>query len=89
MLRVHNCCSKSEPTQLIAESMDTKNEVHELNKNLYEQVEPYATGFLKVSDVHTIYFEQSGNPSGHVSNHTLFILFYYNYYYSFLISCLK
>ena len=33
----------------------------------YAQVEPYDTGFLKVSDVHTIYYEQSGNPQGHVS----------------------
>ena len=29
--------------------------------------EPYETGRLKVSDVHTIYYEQSGNPGGHVS----------------------
>ena len=36
-------------------------------KGLYAQVEPYDTGFLKVSDVHTIYYEQSGNPQGHVS----------------------
>ncbi|KAJ0522180.1 putative prolyl aminopeptidase [Helianthus annuus] len=64
VLRAQNSCSKSESIQLVAESMDIKNE---LNKNLYEQIEPYATGFLKVSDVHTIYWEQSGNPSGHVS----------------------
>jgi len=56
--------------------MDLKKEVQELNKNLYEHIEPYATGFLKVSDLHTIYWEQSGNPSGHVSFHI----------YSFLIS---
>jgi proline iminopeptidase len=38
-----------------------------VRKDLYPHVEPYATGRLKVSDVHTIYFEQSGNPGGHVS----------------------
>ncbi|KQK05419.1 hypothetical protein BRADI_2g19980v3 [Brachypodium distachyon] len=34
-------------------------------KDLYPHVEPYDTGRLKVSDVHTIYYEQSGNPGGH------------------------
>lgn len=53
---------KSESIQLITESM-------ELKKNLYEDIEPYATGFLKVSDIHSIYWEQSGNPSGHVSHY--------------------
>jgi len=38
-----------------------------LSRGLYAQVEPYDSGFLKVSDVHTIYYEQSGNPQGHVS----------------------
>ncbi|ERN18524.1 proline iminopeptidase isoform X2 [Amborella trichopoda] len=36
-----------------------------LNKNLYPPIEPYSVGFLKVSDIHTIYWEQSGNPDGH------------------------
>ena len=31
---------------------------------LYPQIEPYNTGFLKVCDLHTIYYEQSGNSSG-------------------------
>ena len=43
-----------------------------LNRNLYPQIEPYSTGFLKVSDIHTIYWEQSGNPDGHVSCHILY-----------------
>jgi hypothetical protein len=38
-----------------------------LRKDLYPQTEPYDFGFLKVSGVHTIYYEQSGNPQGHVS----------------------
>ncbi|CAN6354684.1 unnamed protein product [Urochloa humidicola] len=37
----------------------------EVKKDLYPLVEPYDTGFLKVSDVHTLYYEQSGNPHGH------------------------
>ena len=31
---------------------------------LYADIEPYHTGRLRVSDVHELYFEQSGNPSG-------------------------
>jgi proline iminopeptidase len=30
----------------------------------YPPIEPYNTGRLKVSDVHEIYFEESGNPKG-------------------------
>ncbi|CAN6337098.1 unnamed protein product [Urochloa humidicola] len=37
----------------------------EVKKDLYPLVEPYDTGFLKVSDIHTLYYEQSGNPQGH------------------------
>ncbi|WP_416666013.1 prolyl aminopeptidase [Egbenema bharatensis] len=33
-------------------------------KELYPAIEPYATGMLQVSDLHTIYFEQVGNPEG-------------------------
>lgn len=55
--------------QLSASSMESKNEFPELNRNLYPDIEPYSTGFLKVSDLHTIYWEQSGNPNGHVRNH--------------------
>ncbi|APC92399.1 MULTISPECIES: prolyl aminopeptidase [Francisella] len=31
---------------------------------LYPAVEPYNREFLKVSDIHTIYFEECGNPNG-------------------------
>ena len=31
---------------------------------LYPPIEPYNTGTLKVSDLHEIYFEESGNPKG-------------------------
>lgn len=43
----------------------------EPNRNImYPYIEPYSTGFLKVSDLHTIYWEQSGNPIGHVSTNS-------------------
>lgn len=32
--------------------------------SLWPQIQPYQTGFLKVSDIHQIYFELSGNPKG-------------------------
>lgn len=31
---------------------------------LYPELEPNRTGFLKVSDLHTLYWEESGNPEG-------------------------
>jgi proline iminopeptidase len=31
---------------------------------LYPEIEPYATGMLPVSPLHTIYYEQCGNPHG-------------------------
>src|SRR2546423_9956611 len=33
-------------------------------KTLYNPIEPFDTGRLKVSDVHEIYYEQCGNPQG-------------------------
>lgn len=33
-------------------------------KQLYSSVEPYETGKLQVSELHTLYFEQVGNPQG-------------------------
>lgn len=33
-------------------------------RQLYPAIEPYNTGSLKVSDLHTLYYEQSGNPEG-------------------------
>lgn len=31
---------------------------------LYPEIEPFNQEFLKVSDIHTIYFEECGNPNG-------------------------
>src|SRR5215210_564009 len=33
-------------------------------KTLYDPIEPFATGRLKVSPVHELYYEQCGNPNG-------------------------
>jgi len=33
-------------------------------RSFYPEIEPYETGTLEVSDLHTIYYEQSGNPEG-------------------------
>jgi proline iminopeptidase len=33
-------------------------------RDFYPDIEPHATGMLRVSDVHTIYWEVSGNPQG-------------------------
>ena len=70
---MHRVGYKTE-TQL-SDIMESGKEIQELNRNLYPAIEPYSTGFLKVSDVHTIYWEQSGNPNGHVSIHCLYPLF--------------
>ncbi len=31
---------------------------------LYPQLSPFASGYLKADDIHTLYYEQSGNPKG-------------------------
>jgi len=36
----------------------------EARRELYPEIEPYASGMLRVSDRHTLYYEQCGNPSG-------------------------
>ncbi|HWP08572.1 MAG TPA: prolyl aminopeptidase [Polyangiaceae bacterium] len=36
----------------------------ESRRGLYEEVQPYRTGYLTVSPEHSIYFEESGNPQG-------------------------
>lgn len=35
-----------------------------MKKGLYSEIEPFNTGFLKVSEIHTLYYEEVGNPSG-------------------------
>lgn len=50
---------------VIPETMESKVVSREVKRSLYPDIEPYDTGFLKVSDIHTVYYEQSGNPGGH------------------------
>ncbi|MEM6990506.1 MAG: prolyl aminopeptidase [Myxococcota bacterium] len=33
-------------------------------RSFYPEIEPFDTGMLAVSDVHSLYYEQSGNPNG-------------------------
>jgi proline iminopeptidase len=33
-------------------------------RSLYPPIEPYRTGTLKVTDLHTMYYEEAGNPQG-------------------------
>ena len=33
-------------------------------RELYPAIEPYHSGFVQVSDIHTIYYEEAGNPQG-------------------------
>lgn len=88
LLRAQNLDCESEE-QLIVDQMDLKKEFPELNKNLYPSIEPYSTGFLKVSDLHTIYWEQSGHPNGHVSFFPYFSLsdFWVCWHWSRINSC--
>ncbi len=34
------------------------------HRDLYPAISPYQTGYLQVSDLHVLYYEQSGNPDG-------------------------
>ncbi len=36
----------------------------ETNHSIFPEIEPYQTGRLKVSDLHTLYYEEVGNPQG-------------------------
>lgn len=65
ILQAQGLACKSEVQ--LSTTMDRVKEVPELNRKLYPPIEPYSSGFLKVSDLHSIYWEQSGNPNGHVS----------------------
>ncbi len=33
-------------------------------RNLYNEIEPYDSGHIKVSNIHELYYEQCGNPNG-------------------------
>jgi proline iminopeptidase len=38
--------------------------MEDARRTLYPEIEPYRTGRLRVSEVHDLYFEESGNPKG-------------------------
>ncbi|EGC32465.1 hypothetical protein DICPUDRAFT_38349 [Dictyostelium purpureum] len=50
-------------SQILDEQSDKKS-VLKYPRTLYPPIEPYKTQFLKVSDIHTVYLEESGNPEG-------------------------
>ncbi|ANM63063.1 proline iminopeptidase [Arabidopsis thaliana] len=59
-----SCGGKSEV--LKSDTMEPHEAETFVNKRtLYAPIEPYSSGNLKVSDVHTLYWEQSGKPDGH------------------------
>ncbi|XP_074275838.1 proline iminopeptidase isoform X1 [Silene latifolia] len=65
-LSVRNCVNSIEKQlTMVLEGKDHEHESCEVNRNLYPHIEPYSSGTLKVSDIHTLYWEQSGNPDGH------------------------
>ncbi|HKH48408.1 MAG TPA: prolyl aminopeptidase [Thermoanaerobaculia bacterium] len=37
---------------------------HEPSSPLFPEIEPYDSGYLRVSEIHELYYEQSGNPEG-------------------------
>ena len=38
--------------------------IRQMSHELYPEIEPYRTGMLPVSDVHSLYYEESGNADG-------------------------
>ena len=50
--------SDTRPSLEAARAADTPR------RGYYPPIEPYRTGRLRVSDVHELYFEESGNPDG-------------------------
>ncbi|MQL73118.1 hypothetical protein Taro_005472 [Colocasia esculenta] len=61
-----DCARVFSMAQQVSSSADLSKELPNLNRKLYSPIEPHSSGFLKVSDLHTLYWEQSGNPNGHV-----------------------
>ncbi|CAF1316797.1 unnamed protein product [Adineta steineri] len=44
--------------------INTSTEETKQLRDLYPEIQPYKTGMLKVSEIHTLYYEEVGNPSG-------------------------
>jgi hypothetical protein len=64
-------CSAAESTKTANAS--TPKYYSSAEEFLYPPIEPYRTGMLKVSNLHTLYYEECGNPNGKVECHTQFI----------------
>uniref|UniRef100_A0A0D9WIL6 AB hydrolase-1 domain-containing protein n=1 Tax=Leersia perrieri TaxID=77586 RepID=A0A0D9WIL6_9ORYZ len=60
--RVLGCLAAASSTPA---PMDHLGQQMPMRRDLFPHIEPYDSGFLKVSGVHTIYYEQSGNTHGH------------------------
>jgi proline iminopeptidase len=45
-------------------SKDLQMDVAAARRTLYPEIEPYDSGFLQVSPLHRVYFEECGNPKG-------------------------
>lgn len=50
--------------EMSAPVVKTSSVPKEAQLSLYPPIQPYHTGFLKVSDLHTVYYEISGNADG-------------------------
>ncbi len=50
-------CSEARSNTIIAGNMETL-------RTLYDEVEPYDSGYIRVSPVHELYYEQCGTPNG-------------------------
>ena len=55
----HNTGAPSPPTPVYTSSVHPRP-----LRDLYPELQPYSQGFLRVDDIHTIYWEQCGNPDG-------------------------
>jgi proline iminopeptidase len=58
------CLSILGLSELYRRGVAKANQAEPKSDPLYPEIEPYDKGFLPVSDLHTLYYEQSGNPSG-------------------------
>ena len=57
---MHN--RKEHVLTILAEFMPLSNQ--SIDEVLYPEIDAYSTGFLQVSELHTIAWERSGNPYG-------------------------
>ncbi|HEY2681978.1 MAG TPA: prolyl aminopeptidase [Steroidobacteraceae bacterium] len=56
--------AKNTPRNVKAADLQRVSARQAPRRELYPHIEPYKHGYLRVSDVHEIYYEESGNPAG-------------------------